>query len=371
MPDLKRTPLYNLHVAAGAKMVPFAGYEMPVQYGLGVMKEHLWTRQHAGLFDVSHMGQIWVEGPDPGAALERLVPQSVIDLKDGRQRYGFLTNDAAGIIDDLMIIRVDYSRLHLVVNAAKKDEVLAHLREGMPECHVESFNASVHYALLALQGPQAEHALAQVIPGVRDMGFMEYRIFETDFGRVDTTRSGYTGEDGFELSLGADQAEVFAKALLAMDEVELIGLGARDSLRLEAGLCLYGNDIDTTTTPVEAALEWAMQKIRRTGGERAGGFPGSERILNQLDNGAPRRRVGLLPEGRAPMRAGTELFAGDGHVGTVTSGAYGPSLEAPMSMGYVATEHAQTGTPLEGEVRGKRMPVTVVDLPFRPSNYKR
>ena len=209
MPDLNRTPLYDLHVAQGAKMVPFAGYEMPVQYGLGVMKEHLWTREHAGLFDVSHMGQIWIEGSDPGGALESLVPQSVVDLKDGRQRYGFLTNDAGGIIDDLMIIRFDYSRLHLVVNAAKKDEVLAHLRRGMPDCHVESFDSSVRHALLALQGPRAEEALARLIPDVRTVSFMQYLSFETDFGRIDVTRSGYTGEDGFELSLLADQSEAF------------------------------------------------------------------------------------------------------------------------------------------------------------------
>ena len=369
MPELNRTPLYDLHASLGAKMVPFAGYEMPVQYALGVMKEHLWTRQHAGLFDVSHMGQIWIAGPDTANALERVLPQSVAGLKPGRQRYGFLTNDAGGIIDDLMFANADpdAGRFHVIVNAAGKDHVLPYLLEAIPDHRIEM---SDHLALLALQGPEAEVTLARLVPGVADMAFMDFGSFESDYGPLDVTRSGYTGEDGFEISVERQHAVALAEALLAMDEVQPIGLGARDSLRLEAGLCLYGNDIDTTTTPVEAALEWAIQKARREG-DRASGFPGADIILDQLANGAPRRRVGLLPEGRAPMRDGTELFAGDTKVGHVTSGAYGPSLERPVSMGYVATEYAATGTKLEGEVRGKRMPVTVADMPFRPSNYKR
>lgn len=372
MPDLNRTPLYDLHVSLGAKMVPFAGYEMPVQYAPGVMKEHLWTREHAGLFDVSHMGQVILRAKsgsveDAVRALETLVPVNILGLQEGRQRYALFTNDAGGILDDLMVAR-KADHLLLVVNAACKADDIAHLSAHLSgTCDVIPVTDR---ALIALQGPEAAKALARLVPGASDMRFMDAAEGTWNDATLWITRSGYTGEDGYEISVPEAQAQAFNEALLAMEEVEPIGLGARDSLRLEAGLCLYGHDIDTTTTPVEAALEWAIQKARREG-ERAGGFPGADIILDQLANGAPRRRVGLLPDGRAPMREGTELFAGDTHVGTVTSGAFGPSLEAPMSMGYVATEHSQTGTKLEGEVRGKRMPVTVADLPFRPSNYKR
>ena len=326
MAELSRTPLYDLHLAHGAKMVPFAGYEMPVQYAPGVMKEHLWTREHAGLFDVSHMGQVILTAnsgsvDDAADALELLVPVSIAGLKEGRQRYALFTNDAGGILDDLMVARKS-DHLLLVVNAACKAEDIAHLQAHLSDtCEVTPVTDR---ALIALQGPEAEAALSRLAPAAAGMRFMD----ATDLDWEGTT------------------------------------------LRLEAGLCLYGNDIDTTTTPVEAALEWAIQKARRTG-DRAGGFPGADIILGQFAGGAPRRRVGLLPEGRAPMRAGTELYSGDTKVGEVTSGAYGPSLEAPMSMGYVATEYAETGTKLEGEVRGKRMPVTVADMPFRPSTYKR
>lgn len=372
MPDLNRTPLYDLHVAQGAKMVPFAGYEMPVQYGLGVMKEHLWTRAHAGLFDVSHMGQVVLRAKsgradDAARALEALVPMNVLGLKEGRQRYAFFTNDKGGILDDLMVAR-KADHLLLVVNAACKADDIAHLESELSDtCEIEPVTDR---ALIALQGPEAEMALAALVPAASDMRFMD--VAELDWNGVAlwVSRSGYTGEDGYEISVPERSAQVLVRALLDLDRVVPVGLGARDSLRLEAGLCLYGNDIDTTTTPVEAALEWAIQKARREG-HRAGGFPGSDIILGQLANGASRLRVGLRPEGRAPMRAGTEIFAGDTHVGTVTSGAYGPSLEAPISMGYVAIEYATTGAKLEGEVRGKRMPVTVADLPFRPSNYKR
>ncbi|MDJ1015021.1 MAG: glycine cleavage system aminomethyltransferase GcvT [Paracoccaceae bacterium] len=372
MTDLARTPLFDLHRALGAKMVPFAGYEMPVQYSLGVMKEHLWCRESAGLFDVSHMGQVLVtaksgENADAQAAFETLVPVSILGLPEGRQRYALFTNDAGGIMDDLMVAnRGDH--LFVVVNAACKAADLAHMRAHLTGCEIEEITDR---ALLALQGPKAEAVLARLAPGVAAMRFMDVGVFDWDGVALWVSRSGYTGEDGYEVSVPEASARALAEALLAMDEVEAIGLGARDSLRLEAGLCLYGNDIDETTSPVEAALEWAIQKVRRRGGDREGGFPGADRILNELEEGAARRRVGLLPEGRAPMRAGTEIFAGDAAIGAVTSGAYGPTIERPMSMGYVSTQHAGTGTVLDGEVRGKRMPVTVADMPFRPARFKR
>ncbi|MCK8464203.1 glycine cleavage system aminomethyltransferase GcvT [Aliiroseovarius sp. S1339] len=368
--DLKRTGLYDLHVELGAKMVPFAGYEMPVQYPLGVMKEHLHTRNAAGLFDVSHMGQVILRGENPALSLERIVPQSVLALAEGRQRYGLFTNDDGGILDDLMIAnRGDH--LFLVVNAGCKDADIAHMRAQLTHCEVEVIDDR---ALLALQGPAAETALARLVPMAANMKFMDVAITDSDFGELWLSRSGYTGEDGYEISVPDAHAEAFTRALLAMEEVEPIGLGARDSLRLEAGLCLYGNDIGPTTTPVEAALEWAVQKIRKTGGERASGFPGADRILSEFENGASRRRVGLLPEGRAPMRAGTDLYASqeaETPIGQVTSGAFGPSIERPMSMGYVTIDHAEIGTNLFGDVRGKRQPVTVADMPFHPTAYKR
>lgn len=376
MAELRRTALFDLHVELGAKMVPFAGYEMPVQYPAGVMKEHLHCRAAAGLFDVSHMGQVILRAKDgtyetAARALEGLMPVSVLALAEGRQRYGLFTNDTGGILDDLMFAnRGDH--LFLVVNAACKEADIAHLRAHLSDtCDITELTDR---ALIALQGPSAEAALAPIASGVVDMRFMDVLSTETAFGELWMSRSGYTGEDGFEISVPADQAVAFTRALLDHTDVEPVGLGARDSLRLEAGLCLYGNDIDTTTTPVEGDLTWAIQKVRRTGGDRAGGFPGADVILPQLDNGAPRKRVGLLPEGRAPMRAGTQIFANDTDadpIGTVTSGAFGPSIERPMSMGYVTTEHAAIGTTVYGEVRGKRLPATVADLPFRPSTYKR
>ena len=370
MSELKRTPLYDLHVSLGAKMVPFAGYDMPVQYGPGVMKEHLHTRAAAGLFDVSHMGQVRLSAgsvEDAARALETLVPVDVLGLKENRQRYGIFTNDAGGILDDLMIAnRGDH--LFLVVNAAMKDQDIAHMQAGLTGCNVTPITDR---ALLALQGPAAEAALESLAPGVAAMRFMDVGSFDWNGVDLWVSRSGYSGEDGYEISVPEGQAVALAETLLANDAVEPIGLGARDSLRLEAGLCLYGSDIDETTTPAQAAIEWAIQKVRRKGGDRAGGFPGAGPILDELENGASRRRVGLLPEGRAPMRAGTEVFAGDAKVGHVTSGGFGPSLERPISMGYVATEHATTGTALEAEVRGKRLPVIVADLPFRASTYKR
>src|SRR6056297_3987531 len=371
---LHKTPLYDLHVELGAKMVPFAGYEMPVQFPAGVMKEHLQTRAAAGLFDVSHMGQVIVRSPQGydavALALETLVPVDLAGLPEGRQRYGFFTNDQGGILHDLMLAnRGDH--LFVVVNAACKQADIAHMQTGLSDCTIEEIS---NRALLALQGPQAEAVLADMVPGARDMRFMDVATFASPYGELWVSRSGYTGEDGFEISVEAAQADAFTRALLAHDAVEPIGLGARDSLRLEAGLCLYGHDIDGGTTPVEAGLTWAIQKARRAGGTRAGGFPGADIILDQISHGAPRKRVGLRPDGRAPMRDGTALFAeaeGSAPIGAVTSGAFGPTLGAPMSMGYVPAQLSAPGTTLYGEVRGKRMPVTVAELPFVPANFKR
>ncbi|WP_333827355.1 glycine cleavage system aminomethyltransferase GcvT [Pararhodobacter sp.] len=366
MTDLKRTCLYDMHLSLGAKMVPFAGYEMPVQYPMGVMGEHLHTRAQAGLFDVSHMGQLILGARGAAEALEALVPVDLQGLAEGRQRYGFFTNAAGGIEDDLMIAnRGDH--LFLVVNAARKAEDLALL-----EAHLPGVEPVLHRALLALQGPAAASALARLVPGVEAMRFMDVATFAWGDANLWVSRSGYTGEDGFEISLPEHRAEDFARALLEMDEVAPIGLGARDSLRLEAGLCLYGHDIDTDTSPVEAGLNWAIQKVRRTGGAREGGFPGAARILRELTEGPSRLRVGLRPEGRAPMREGTALFAADdadAPVGTVTSGAFGPSIGTPMSMGYLPAGLAAVGTRVWGDVRGKRLPAQVVPLPFRPSTY--
>ncbi len=369
--DLSRTVLYDLHVEAGAKMVPFAGYEMPVQFPMGVMKEHLHTRTEAGLFDVSHMGQLILRGPDVAAALETLVPSSVIGLKEGRQRYTMLTDDGGGILDDFMVAnRGDH--LFAVVNAARKRDDLAHLRARLPgDIVVEEITDR---ALIALQGPKAEAALAILLPDVAGMRFMDVAVMDWMDSEIWVSRSGYTGEDGFEISVPNAKARAVTEALMAMEPVAPIGLGARDSLRLEAGLCLYGSDIDTTTSPVEAGLHWAIQKVRREGGERAGGFPGAERILRELDEGPARLRVGLRPEGRAPMRAGTRLYAAEGDAdpaGTVTSGAFGPSVEAPVSMGYVPAHLATPGTRLWGELRGKRHAVTISELPFRTADYRK
>ncbi len=372
---LKRTPLFGLHQRLGAKMVPFAGWEMPVQYPLGVMKEHLHTRTAAGLFDVSHMGQIILRPrsgriEDAAMALERLVPVDIAGLKPGRQRYALFTDENGGILDDLMVAnRGDH--LFVVVNAACADADEAHLGAHLSDaCEIERLDR----ALLALQGPAAEDVLAGFAHGTAGMKFMDVGIFHAGDTELWVSRSGYTGEDGYEISVAPDKALGFAGALLARPEVEAIGLGARDSLRLEAGLCLYGSDIDRTTTPVEADLGWAIQKVRRRGGSRAGGFPGAERILEEMETGPRRRRIGLLPDGKAPMRAPADLYddgvAGNA-VGHVTSGGFGPSVGVPISMGYVPTDLAVPGTPLWGEVRGKRLPATVADLPFRPSTYKR
>jgi len=376
MPELNRTALYDLHLELGARMVPFAGYEMPVQYPLGVLKEHLHCRASAGLFDVSHMGQVVLRArsgavQDAAAALEALVPVDLLGLKPGRQRYAMFTDEAGGILDDLMVANRG-DDLFLVLNAACKADDLAHLRAHLSgSCEIEEI---ADRCLLALQGPAAEAVLAREAPTVADMNFMDVAVIDSAFGLLWISRSGYTGEDGFEISVEEGHAEALARALLSQDEVAPIGLGARDSLRLEAGLCLYGHDIDKTTSPVEAALSWAIQKARRPGGARAGGFPGDARILDELSQGPARLRVGLRPQTRAPMREGTLLFAGEkggAPVGAVTSGAFGPSVEAPISMGYVPVDLAGEGRTLWGEVRGKRLPVETCALPFRPATYKR
>jgi aminomethyltransferase len=374
MSELLHLPLEELHVALGAKMVPFAGYAMPVQYGLGVMQEHLHTRKSAGLFDVSHMGQVILRGPDYqtiALAMEALVPVDIAGLGVNRQRYGYFTNEAGGIEDDLMLAnRGDH--LFVVINAACKDADIALMQAGLPEG--VALEVITDRALLALQGPLAEDVLAGLNAAVRDMRFMDVADLELAGAVCWVSRSGYTGEDGFEISVPVAAAEDLARALLAEARVEAIGLGARDSLRLEAGLCLYGHDIDATTSPIEAGLGWAIQKVRRTGGDREGGFPGAARILSEQAQGAPRARVGLLPEGRAPMREGVELFStaeGGAAIGRVTSGGFGPTIGAPVAMGMVARDHAAVGTQLFGEVRGKRLPVAVVALPFTPANFKR
>ncbi len=372
---LKKTPLHALHLSLGARMVPFAGYDMPVQYPAGVMKEHLQTRTAAGLFDVSHMGQVIIKAKsgkyeDVALALESLVPVDILGLAEGRQRYGFFTDENGGILDDLMITHLD-DHLFVVVNAACKDEDVAHLQKHLSgTCDITVLDR----ALIALQGPRAVEALAELWADVAAMKFMDVRHCRLHDVSCLVSRSGYSGEDGFEISIPADKAVDVTNRLLEHPDVEPIGLGARDSLRLEAGLCLYGNDIDTTTSPVEAAIEWGMQKARRTGGARAGGFPGAARILGELDKGVSRKRVGLKPEGKAPVRGHAKLYAdaeGKAEIGEVTSGGFGPSVEGPVAMGYVPVSHTAPGTQIYAEVRGKYLPITVSALPFITPTYKR
>jgi aminomethyltransferase len=371
--SLKRTPLHDLHVALGAKMVPFAGYEMPVQYKLGILKEHLHTRERAGLFDVSHMGQALLTGPDhatTAAALEALMPADILNLKPGQQRYSQLLTDDGGIIDDLMVTRPAASRengrLFLVLNAARKDVDSAHIAARVSgSVRLESLPDR---ALIALQGPTAAAVMASLSSVAGSLAFMS--AASGKIGRFDChiSRSGYTGEDGFEISVAAGEAAELAQLLLAQDGVAPIGLGARDSLRLEAGLCLYGHDIDETTSPVEAALEWSIQKRRR----QDGGFPGAKRIQDEIATGPKRRRVGLKPEGKAPAREGTEILAllGD-RLGSVTSGGFGPSVNGPIAMGYVSAPYAQAGTPVNLMVRGKALGAVVATMPFVPHRYIR
>jgi glycine cleavage system T protein (aminomethyltransferase) len=374
--ELKRTPLYDLHLRLGARMVAFAGYDMPLQYASGIIAEHLHTRAAAGLFDVSHMGQIALRPrsgrlDDAARALETLVPGDVLGLAAGRQRYTLFTNTMGGVLDDLMVSnRGDH--LMLVVNAARKTADEAHLRSHLSgSCTIEALS---DHALVALQGPKAEAVLAVLAPEVRAMAFMDVRTVSIFGAACGVARSGYTGEDGFEISMPAQAVEALCEALLRDPAVAPAGLGARDSLRLEAGLCLYGSDLDEATTPVEAALEWTIPSVRRAGGGRAGGFPGAEAILGQLATGTARRRVGLRPEGRAPVRRGASLFRAENEiaqVGVVTSGGFGPSLNAPISMGYVSRDAAVPNTRLFAAVRSKLLPVTVSKLPFMPAHHKR
>ena len=377
---LLHTPLHALHLELGARMVPFAGYSMPVQYPAGVMAEHQHTRNAAGLFDVSHMGQLSLRGAGAAAALESLIPMDVIDLPVGKQRYGLLLNDAGGILDDLMFVNRDVANggdLFVVVNGACKVADLAHIKAHIGgRCEVIS---SPELALLALQGPQAASVMQRLAPGSERMHFMSGAQFEVTGAAaaitVFATRSGYTGEDGFEISVHQDQAAALARLLLAQPEVQPVGLGARNSLRLEAGLCLYGNDLNTTTTPVEAQINWAIQKIRRNGGARAGGFPGAAIVLAQLDGGASapsRKRVGLRALERVPVREHTVLHDTTGQpVGEVSSGLLGPTINTPIAMAYVRSELAIPGTRLDAQVRGKSVPMEVVTLPFVPTRYYR
>ena len=372
---LLKTPLHDLHLELGARMVPFAGYSMPVQYPAGLMAEHLHTRSAAGLFDVSHMGQLRLVGPDAATAFETLVPVDVMDLPVGKQRYGVLLNEAGGIMDDLMFVNRDVQAggdIFIIVNGACKAVDIAHIQQkiGM-RCAVVPLP---EMALLALQGPLAVAALSRLAPGVKKLVFMSGAAIKVAGCDCFLTRSGYTGEDGFEISVPAHQADTLARALLAQPEVKPVGLGARNSLRLEAGLCLYGNDIDATTTPVEASLNWAIQKVRRTGGARAGGFPAAEKILAQLADPSTlsRKRVGLKALERIPVRDHTALQALSGHVvGEVTSGLLGPSINLPIAMAYVDPEFASIGTHVNAMVRGKPVLMELCVMPFVPNNYFR
>lgn len=373
LPDhtLLKTPLHGLHLSLGARMVPFAGYDMPVQYPAGLMAEHKHTRAAAGLFDVSHMGQIRLVGTEAAGALETLIPMDVLGLGLHQQRYGLLLNEQGGIIDDLMFVNRGDDLL-LIVNGACKVNDIAHIQACIGQrCQVIPLPEQ---ALLALQGPKACQALARLMPGVSSLVFMTGGSFTWQGHDLYITRSGYTGEDGFEISVPAAGASALAQALLAEPEVQAIGLGARNSLRLEAGLCLYGQDIDVQTTPVEAGLNWAIQKIRRSHGERAGGFPGAEHVLAQLDGrqALQRRRVGLLALERVPVREHTVLQSQDGQtVGEVTSGLLGPSIDQPIAMAYVDTAHATVCQRLNAIVRGKTVPMQVAAMPFVPNRYHR
>ena len=369
--QLLKTPLHALHIELGARMVPFAGYDMPVQYPLGVMKEHQHTREQAGLFDVSHMGQIRLIGADAAKALEALVPVDIIDLPVGMQRYAMFTNEQGGILDDLMVANLGNDELFLVVNAACKDQDLAHLRKHLGE-HCQIQPLFEERALLALQGPAAVNVLQRLAPDVAKMTFMQFAPVTLLGADCYVSRSGYTGEDGFEISVPADRAEELARRLLAEPEVQAIGLGARDSLRLEAGLCLYGHDMNDTTTPIEASLLWAISKARRADGPRAGGFPGAETLFAQQQKGVARKRVGLLPQERTPVREGAEIVDADGTViGAVCSGGFGPTLGAPLAMGYLDIAFTPVDSEVWAIVRGKRVPMKVSKMPFVPQRYYR
>ncbi|XGA81564.1 glycine cleavage system aminomethyltransferase GcvT [Halomonas sp. CH40] len=376
MNELKKTPLHDLHLELGAKMVPFAGYDMPVQYPLGVKKEHEHTRAKCGLFDVSHMGQITVSGEQTALALETLMPVDILGLTEGAQRYGLFTSIEGGILDDLMIVNAG-DHFYLVVNAACKEQDLAHLRVNLGD--QQEIVYLEERALLALQGPQAKDVMTRLCPDACALVFMQHQRFTLKEGEglageeIWVSRSGYTGEDGFEISVAGHAAEAFARRLLAEPEVEAIGLGARDSLRLEAGLCLYGHDMDTQTTPVEAGLIWAISKPRRFGGDRAAGFPGADLVLHQVEaQDHKRKRVGLVAEGKAPVREGALLVDADGkELGVVTSGGFGPSVGKPIAMGYVEREWESPGSQVFALVRGKHLPMVVTKMPFITPGYYR
>jgi aminomethyltransferase len=361
--QLKNTPLDALHRELGAKMVPFAGYDMPVQYPAGILSEHLHTREQASLFDVSHMGQAAIRGEDPVKALEALVPGDLSALSDGQMRYTMFTNDEGGILDDLMVTRRG-DHLFLIVNAACKDQDYALMQSGLGSGN--KLEIIEDQALLALQGPAAAAVLSRLAPPVKLMDFMTSESISIGDIHCIISRSGYSGEDGYEISMPSADADRLARLLLDETEVRPAGLGARDSLRLEAGLCLYGNDIDETTTPIQAGLMWTISKARRA----EGGFPGASVILNEIENGAPRRRVGIKAEGKAPARAHTQITDKDGTViGEITSGGYGPSVGGPVAMGYVKTEFAKPDTPVDLLVRGKAQPAHVFKLPFTEHRY--
>ena len=370
-----KTPLHAEHVALGARMVPFAGYDMPVQYPTGIMTEHNWTREHAGLFDVSHMGQAFLIAEDKShetvaRALEALIPADVVSLKPNQQRYSQLLADDGGILDDLMVTRVGAPGhegwLYLVVNASMKDADYAHIRSRLPKG--VTLNPKDGLALIALQGPSAAAVLSEKAPGAADLPFMMSADVQVDGIWCHISRSGYTGEDGYEISTHAGDAAKLWRSFLANPEVKPIGLGARDSLRLEAGLCLYGHDIDTTTSPIEAGLIWSIQKRRR----EEGGFPGAARIQREIKDGPARVRVGIKPEGRAPAREGAIIATPDGReVGIVTSGGFGPTINGPVAMGYVSSDVSAVGTDLHLVVRGKPIAAKVAAMPFAPHRYKR
>ena len=378
---LLKTPLHALHVKLGARMVEFGGYDMPIQYPEGIMAEHNWTRQHAGLFDVSHMGPSFLSLPQLGggdeahrkvaAIVEKLVPSDIARLAPGKVQLTVLLNEDGGIVDDLMVGRPPHDdqqgRLYIVVNAGTKDNDFA-LIQKTAGSEAGLFRADDR-ALIALQGPEAEAVIAGILPDAVPLTFMHFRqIKDTPFGNVIATRCGYTGEDGFEILVPAEHAEAFAEKLLSDARVKPIGLGARDSLRLEGGMCLYGHDIDVTKTPVSASLAWMISKARRDRGD----FPGAQRIMSELKNGVPSKRVGIKPLGRAPAREGTEVHSVDGQViGVITSGGFGPTVNGPVAQGYVDTSYAKVGTPVKLIVRGKELDAEIAPMPFVPAKYKR
>ncbi|MED5531794.1 MAG: glycine cleavage system aminomethyltransferase GcvT [Pseudomonadota bacterium] len=376
MNNLHRTSLYSLHRELNAKTIPFAGYEMPVNYPLGILNEHVHCRKSAGLFDVSHMGQIKISSKsismhELAGELEKLIPIDLISLSKDRQRYGFLTNESGGVIDDLMISnRGDH--FFVVVNASRKEVDTNYFREKL--ISEVDILVETQRSLVALQGPLAERALSSIIQGIESMNFMDVRNMLFNNEEIYISRSGYTGQDGFEISLSDNVAEIFCRNLLNIKEVEAIGLGARDTLRLECGLCLYGQDLDEEISPVEAGLSWAIQKVRRTNGERAGGFPGAEIILDQIDKHPNRKRIGLLPVGKAPIRHGTKLFkdeTGSQEIGIVTSGGYSPTTEKPISMGYLEGSSIEEDKLVYGEVRDKLLPLKIIKLPFVNTSFKK